>query len=349
MSLVPGRTPSPRGRGKLVLAAIAVGILFLGYVRFQGQRRWVADEGGSIGWDPGSSSSGWNPVSLWRQDSLRDLLPAQNSPVHYRSAGIANMPNAAQPTSDVTDDASRKIVRTASLEMEARDTSVTMEQIRTLAEQGGGYLESSWMNGGEEGPSGNVTIRVPTSQFDRVLGEIKKLAVRVEREGIQTTDVTRDDVDREAKLHALRAEEAQYLFILKRATTVQDTLDVSSKLNEVRAEIDTQQAEFLALTKQVETVAISVSLVPVADTQVLGIHWRPWFAIKLAARNGLDGLGGFARSVTGIIFALPTFFLWLAFVVGCAAVAVRILRWMWRKFFTFSKSHPAAAQPEPGV
>jgi len=44
---------------------------------------------------------------------------------------------------------------------------------------------------------------------------------------------------------------------LKRAKTVKDTLDVSEKLNGVRGEIEQQQVEFQALSKQVETVATS--------------------------------------------------------------------------------------------
>jgi len=57
----------------------------------------------------------------------------------------------------------------------------------------------------------------------------------------------------------LRAQEAQYLSILKQARTVKDTLEVSEKLNPVRGEIEQQQAEFETLARQVETVAVSVS------------------------------------------------------------------------------------------
>jgi hypothetical protein len=41
---------------------------------------------------------------------------------------------------------------------------------------------------------------------------------------------------------------------------VKDTLEVSDKLNEVRGAIEERQAEFEALSKQVETVAINITL-----------------------------------------------------------------------------------------
>lgn len=64
-------------------------------------------------------------------------------------------------------------------------------------------------------------------------------------------------MDQAARLRNLRVQESQYLGILKRAQTVKDTLEISEKLNEVCAQIE-QQAEFEALSKQVETVAFTI-------------------------------------------------------------------------------------------
>jgi len=47
---------------------------------------------------------------------------------------------------------------------------------------------------------------------------------------------------------------------MKSAAKVQDMLEVSRKLSEVRGEIEQQQAEFATLSKQVETVALTLAL-----------------------------------------------------------------------------------------
>jgi hypothetical protein len=47
--------------------------------------------------------------------------------------------------------------------------------------------------------------------------------------------------------------------------------------------IEQQQAEFEALSKQVETVAITVSLHSEAKANVFGLHWRPLYELKLPA------------------------------------------------------------------
>ena len=79
--------------------------------------------------------------------------------------------------------------------------------------------------------------------------EIRKLGVRVESEKVEAQDVTRHYVDQDASIRNLRAEEAQYLAILKQAGTVKDMLLVTDKLSEVRGQIEQQQAEFNALSQ----------------------------------------------------------------------------------------------------
>jgi len=107
---------------------------------------------------------------------------------------------------------------------------------------------------------------------------------------------------------------------------VKDTLDVSEKLNAVRGEIEQQQAEFEALSKQVETVAITISLHSEAEAQVFGLHWRPLYEIKLAMMQGLEGLADYATSMFSFVCYLPAILLWLATILGGTALGWKIAR-----------------------
>jgi hypothetical protein len=160
----------------------------------------------------------------------------------------------------------------------------------------------------------------------------------VESESIEAQDVTKQYVDHEARLRNLRAQEQQYLGILRKAATVNDTLEVSDKLNEVRGAIEERQAEFDALSKQVETVAININLRAEADAQVFGLNWRPLYQLKIAAREGLDGFGQYAASMTTFVVYLPAIMLWLFTILAIAAVGWRILKWVARRLFISSKT-----------
>src|SRR5205085_5558549 len=68
--------------------------------------------------------------------------------------------------------------------------------------------------------SATLVVRVPASGLENALAEFKKVAVRTEREQVSTRDVSRDFYDNEAHMRNLRAEEQQYLLIMKQAHTV---------------------------------------------------------------------------------------------------------------------------------
>src|SRR5581483_8142690 len=167
--------------------------------------------------------------------------------------------NPAVAKLSATRDAARQTTRTSTIEMTVKSPVESSEHIRELAESMGGFLVSSESRGNDAEYEA-ITIRVPAARFEEARALIKKFASRVETEVVQANDVTRAYVDMSARLRNLRAQEAQYLEIMKRATTVKDTLAVSDKLGEARSEIEQQQAEFDALSNQVETVAMTISL-----------------------------------------------------------------------------------------
>jgi len=220
----------------------------------------------------------------------------------------------------------RKIVRTSSIALVVDKPAEAAGRIQQLAEGAGGFLVNWEANGDREATSANMMIRVPVAKFESTRAAIRKLAQRVESERVQAEDVSRQYVDDEARLRNLRAQETQYLAILKLSRTVKDTLEVSEKLNEVRGEIEKQQSEFSMLSKQVELVAVNVSLRRETEAQVFGLPWRPLYEFKFAARQGLEGLIDYSTSVLSFLFYLPAIALWLATILLGAAIGWRILR-----------------------
>jgi hypothetical protein len=69
----------------------------------------------------------------------------------------------------------------------------------------------------------------------------------------------------------------------------------------------------------VETVALTISLRAAEEAQVFGLHWRPLYQLKFAARQGIDGVGDYAAAMAAFLFYLPTVLLWLATILISAA------------------------------
>lgn len=221
----------------------------------------------------------------------------------------------------------RKIIRTSSLEMIVAHPADATDKITALAENLGGYIETL-SSSGPEATSASLTLRLPADRFEPARAEIRKLGVRVTGERVDAQDVTRQYVDQDATLRNLRAEEAQYLTILKQASTVKDMLAVSERLSEVRGQIGQQEAEFRALSRQIETVSIAISLRTEAEAQSFGLNWRPLYQLKLALRDGLESLATYATAMITILFYLPAALLWVGTILLGFVVSWKIVRWI---------------------
>jgi hypothetical protein len=292
----------------------------------------------------GVDSAELNPIALWQAplyerafeagkgqlggtlEAIRMIADDSSAPQAPRAAMTTHLSKKSEVSND------RKIERSASLDLVTKDPADAAEKIRQLAELLGGYLAKSVTNG-QDGQGAFLEVRVPAEHFEEACAEIRKLGLRVESERVEAEDVTRQYVDLDARLRNLRSEESQYLAIMKRANTVKDTLEVSEKLSSVRGQIEEQQAEFRTLTKQIETVAISVSLRTEADARVFGLNWRPLYQLKVAVREGLNSLGDYAAAMAAFFFMLPAILLWLMTILLGASAGWRIVRRASRLFF----------------
>lgn len=226
---------------------------------------------------------------------------------------------------------SRKIIRNGSLELLVSDVGQSIGKIGAIVIGAGGYVEKSTQTN-SSGHSANLTVRVPAARLDQVIADVKHLATTVDRESVEVRDVTHEYIDLDARLRNAQAEEAQYLQILKRAATIKDTLDVTEKLSDVRGRIEQMQGEMKFLAGQIDMSSLEISLRAESDAAVAGIPWRPLRQAKIAAGEMISGLADWADSVIAFFINLPLIGVWLLSIVILVLVAVRLLRWLWRKF-----------------
>jgi hypothetical protein len=225
----------------------------------------------------------------------------------------------------------RKIIRNGALDLLVNDLGQSIEKIGSIVRGAGGFVEkSTQLNSGSR--SASVTVRIPAGRFDQAIRQVKALAVSVDRESVEARDVTREYIDLDARLRNAQAEEVQYLQILKRATTIKDTLDVTEKLSDVRGRIEQMQGEMKFLTSQIDLSTLEISLHAEADETVAGIHWRPLRQAKVAVSEMMLGLADWVDSVVAFIINLPLIAVWLSSVVFLLVVALRLVRFLWRRF-----------------
>ena len=165
-----------------------------------------------------------------------------------------------------------KIVYKAELELRVTSCAETLKKIEALSAAESGFVESSSL----EETSAQVTLRVPSARLDAVRGKLRDLAIRVRQDGLTAADVSKQYIDREAGLRNLRAQEQQFLDIMKKARTVADVLAVTKELSRVRGEIEREDAEFRRLKGQIDMAQIDVHL----TSEAIAARWAPGASAK---------------------------------------------------------------------
>jgi hypothetical protein len=310
--------------------------LLLMFMNWQNEHRGIASQNAA-----GLTSFSVDSGSAWHQKSI---LPWSSAERHVRSGldsksgspggmmggvpggvpGSVRMAgNVSQPATPL-ENIERMVVRTGTLEIIVVDPLQAAEQLRDLATHLSGFVVSSRVSGSDERTrSAQVTVRIPAKYFDEARAVVRRIAKTVEQDTIEARDATREYVDQEASLRNARAEEAQYLAILKRASAVRDVLEVSSKLAEVRGRIDESEADLRFLHHQVEMSLLTTTISAVAKAQAFGVHWRPLYEAKLSLRGALIGMAGYADAMVALFLNLPVVAIW-----GFTIVALLKVGWM---------------------
>ena len=314
------------------LASTSLFVLLM-FVNWRDQRHGIAMQKAT-----GLASTAWNPSSMWQQ---RNILPSFLAKQKTRSVDFAGTLGGvlggvpleaanASPAGHIDP----QVVRTGTLEIVATDSFQAAEELRSIATHLSGFAVSSKVSGSDEGTrSAQITIRIPAEHFDEARSQVRGIAKTVEQDTVEVRDVTREYVNQEATLRNCRAEEAQYLAILKRATAIKDVLEISSKLAEVRERIDEREGDLRFLHHQVEMALLTTNITGVAETRVFGIHWRPLYEVKLSLRGALFAIADYTNSMVALLLNLPVIAMWGFTIIGLLKVGWLMLRRIALLFF----------------
>lgn len=232
----------------------------------------------------------------------------------------------------------KKIIKNGNLNVVVTSAEDTSLKIENIAEKADGFVENSNIYEVSDGvKSGYLTVRVPSEKFASVIKEIKKLALKVENESVNSSDVTALYVDLEARISNLKSEEKQYQEVMKKATKVEDILQVTKYLSSVRGEIERYQGELNLISRQVSMSLITVNMTSQAEIEVFGIVWRPLTEIKIAFKNFLIDLTGLVNDLIIFVFKLPIFVAKIIFVVVLVIVGFKAILYLLKRFSFIKK------------
>jgi curli biogenesis system outer membrane secretion channel CsgG len=248
-------------------------------------------------------------------------------------------PSAAepgQPSQSAQPD--RLVVKTGNLTIVVVDPSQSMDAIRKLADDLGGFvvtanLTHNTLENGIEVPRASITIRIPAEKFDEALQRIRAQSDRLPTsEVINSEDVTGQYVDLQSRLRNLEAAEAQLTKIMDSATKTEDVLAVYNQLVQTREQIEVIKGQMQYYEQSAAMSAISVDLVANQAVQPLSIGgWQPVGVVKRAVQALISTMQVLVNAVIWIVLWLLPILLAIGVVFVLPVVLIILGLRAWRR------------------
>lgn len=179
----------------------------------------------------------------------------------------------------------QKIIKTGALRLTVGRVSEALSRAADVAKARGGFVQHSSSSERDDGKhEGSITIRVPSAQFEAAVADLKGMALVVNHESTSGQDVTEQYTDLQAQLRNARAQEEEYLRIMKKADTVEDILRVQERLGSVRGQIESLEGRIKYLENMTSFSTISVSLSEEAEITAPTKDFRPGTIVKQAVQ-----------------------------------------------------------------
>lgn len=153
----------------------------------------------------------------------------------------------------------KKIIKTASVNLEVEDYGKYYASIREKVKSMGGYIAQEEQSQSDYKIENSMVIKVPVDQFDNAVvllsGNVKKINERK----ITSQDVTGEVIDTKSRIEAKRQVRQRYMDLLGQARNMQEILNVQSEINGIQEEIEsaTGRIEYLGHSSSFSTISLT--------------------------------------------------------------------------------------------
>jgi hypothetical protein len=208
------------------------------------------------------------------------------------------------------------VVKRATLELEVgrRKGRSTMHRVIDAVGLAGGFVESTDQSGGRS----RLTVRIPADEFDATLDRMLELG-RERGLQVQGQDVTGAITDLDARLRNLRAQETVLIDLMRRATTIGDSIAVQQQLSQNQEQIEQLDGQRRALADQTTFATLAVTITP---TGVAASGGDSPATLSGAWHDAIDA----AAAVTGGVLIVVGALLPILVLAGLGVLAWRLVQ-----------------------
>ncbi len=175
--------------------------------------------------------------------------------------GAVVAPENAVSAEPATPIAGQDIIYSGSATLVVADPAAAADEVRNLADDLGGYVESQTVSDADEysGANAQLTVRIPSEEFDGAFDALAEIGEVVDQSR-SATDVTLQVVDLEARVAALQASVDRLTELMSGAATTGELIEAEAALSQRQQELDGLRAQLQSIENQVSYSSLWVTL-----------------------------------------------------------------------------------------
>lgn len=154
---------------------------------------------------------------------------------------------------------STQIVKTGQMSLEVGGLDTALSQAQTTVAGLGGSVDSSNRSGTDDYAMATVTFRVPVAKWDEALSDLRKIGSKVLSEQTNSSDVTGQAIDLDARITNLKTTETALQGIMARASAIPDVIAVENQLSQTQGSIEELTAQLGHLKDQAAMSTLTVT------------------------------------------------------------------------------------------
>lgn len=220
---------------------------------------------------------------------------------------------------------SRKVIKTAELEIEVEALKQAQERVLDAVKNAGGFIKSLSVNKTSEiRTEARIVARIPSAGFREVYDKVKGLG-EVKRDEVGGQDVTEEYMDLEKRIANKQVQEERLRELFKRTGKIADLLEVERELARVRGEIEQYQGRLRYLKDQVQFSTITIYLYELGEAPIAeGPGWKLIYHLRGAWLSLVRLMQALVAAVIYVVIVpLPFWVLLIILIVALRARARR--------------------------
>lgn len=204
--------------------------------------------------------SGCNKADASYEDNIvisSVKMPAKAENVAYDRKSSQDAPPPPPPPK-VDQQIEQKIIKEATLKFETDDLDHSFSQIQKAVTNNKARIINDSEGKDFATLFRNLTIKVPSQNFDRFINDVSKGVSYFEVKNISAQDVTEEFIDLTSRLKTKKKLEERYLEILKKANKVSEILEIEEQISAIREEIESKEGQLKYLESRVSESTITI-------------------------------------------------------------------------------------------